>query len=145
MAVLEDYIQKREEIYAACRRECKAELLGLVQEIEYRISVLATLKGFCKLAPVTRDMRTLRAHYARLCDYFQLLKEERRCGAKADDKGQKRREEGAKSFSDAVRQESRAFASFKADTDELYKKSIGQFICRIVPAWIAYRDLYTKI
>ena len=146
MAILEEYIAKKEKLQASLSAEnFKTERLAKMQELEYRICVLETLKCFCKAAPVATDLKLLRSHYSLLNDYFQILKDERKYGARTDAGGQKLREEGAQAFAKVLRDTSRQFASFKPTAQDLYKKNISQLICAVLPVWIQYRETYIKI
>ena len=146
MAILEDYIAKLDKIQASLSAgNFTSEGLAKVQELEYRICVLETLKYFCKAAPVATDLKKLRSHYSLLGAYFQFLKDERKYGIRTDAAGQKMREEGAQAFAKVLQDTSRQFASFKPTSQELYKRSISQLICAVLPVWIKYRETYIKI
>lgn len=146
MAILEDYIAKLGKLQTSLSAgDYTAECLAKVQELEYRICVLETLKYFCKAAPVATDLKKLRSHYSLLGAYFQFLKDERKYGTRTDAGGQKLREEGARAFAKVLQDTSRQFASFKPTAQDLYKKSISQLICTVLPVWIRYRETYIKI
>lgn len=146
MAILEDYIAKLDKLQTSLSEGAyTAECLAKVQELEYRICVLETLKYFCKAAPVATDLKKLRSHYSLLGAYFQFLKDERKYGTRTDADGQKLREEGAHAFAKVLQDTSRQFASFKPTAQDLYKKSISQLICTVLPVWIRYRETYIKI
>lgn len=146
MAILEDYFAKLGKLQTSLSAgDYTAECLAKIQELEYRICVLATLKYFCKAAPVATDLKKLRSHYSLLGAYFQFLKDERKYGTKTDADGQKLREEGARAFANVLQDTSRQFASFKPTAQDLYKKSISQLICTVLPVWIRYRETYIKI
>ncbi len=146
MAILEEYIAKKDKLQAALSKgEFAPDVLAKVQELEYRICVLDTLKYFCKAAPVATDLKKLRSHYSLLGAYFQFLKDERKYGTRTDAAGQKMREEGAQAFAKVLQDTSRQFASFKPTSQELYKKSVSQLICAVLPVWIQYRETYIKI
>ena len=146
MAILEEYITKLDELHSALSAgSFTAEDLAKVQELEYRVCVLETLKYFCKAAPVATNLKKLRSHYSLLSAYFQFLKEERKYGTRTDADGQKQREEGACAFAKVLQDTSRQFASFKPTAQDLYKKSISRLICTVLPVWIRYRETYIKI
>ena len=146
MAILEEYITKLDELHSTLSAgSFIAEDLAKVQELEYRVCVLETLKYFCKAAPVATDLKKLRSHYSLLGAYFQFLKEERKYGTRTDADGQKQREEGARAFAKVLQDTSRQFASFKPTAQDLYKKSISQLICTVLAVWIRYRETYIKI
>lgn len=146
MAILEEYIAKKDKLQAALSKgDFASDMLAKVQELEYRICVLETLKCFCKAAPVATDLKKLRSHYSLLGAYFQFLKDERKYGTRTDAAGQKMRKKSAQAFAKILQDTSRQFASFKPTSQELYKKSIYQLICGVLPVWIQYRETYIKI
>ena len=121
------------------------EELCVLQEVKYRIGVLDTLRAFCTSAPKTTDTTKLCYHYQLVSTYLKFVCSERRFGTKADEDGQKKRETAVVSLERVVTDWTKRFSSFKADTEDLYKTRIVEFINSVLSVWIQYRNTYINI
>ena len=144
--ILEQYIEKQERIRAKIAEgSLPPEELLVMQELYYRICVLETFQSFCKSAPVTMDTKVMGYHFQMVDAYVRFTITERRFGPKTDGEGQRRRQTALYSFECVVYDGRKRFSSFKAETQEQYKKSISQYIHTILPVWMQYRDTYINL
>lgn len=121
------------------------EELCVLQEVKYRICVLDTLRAFCTSAPKTTDTTKLCYHYQLVSTYLKFICSERRFGTKTDEDGLKKRETAGVSLERVVTDWTKRFSNFKADTEELYKTRIVEFINAVLSVWIQYRNTYINI
>lgn len=147
MAFLIDKYYERREAFRSqlAENSLPPDDLILVQELEYRISVLETFQTFCKAAPLTTDTKVLVNHYQLFNHCICNLLTERKFGTKADDNGKKKRETAFESFDKVIRDNQKRFTSFVAQTQNQYKTSISNYINTVLPVWIQYRDTYVKL
>ena len=144
--ILEQYLQKQEEIRSqAAANSLSVDALLIMQEVNYRICVLETLKTFCQTAPVTMDTKVMGYHYQMVNAYVRFLTSERRFGPKTDAEGQKKRETAANSLEQVANDSGRQFSSFKATTQEQYKKRVYDMVNTVLPVWIQYRNTYINL
>lgn len=147
MAFLIDKYYERREAFRSQLAEdsLPPDDLILVQELEYRISILETFQTFCKAAPLTTDTKVLVNHYQLFNHCICNLLTERKFGTKADDNGKKKRETAYESFDKVIKDNQKRFASFAAQTQNQYKTSISNYVNTVLPVWIQYRDTYVKL
>ena len=143
MKLIEYYLQKQEE----ARKQIEAgayrpEQLFMLQELNYRICVIETMRDFCRSAPVTTDVRQLCTHYRVVDTYIRFLMSERQVGSKTDEDGQKKRDTALSAFTKVVQDYQRRFGSFQATTPDQYKKVIENTINTVLPVWAQYRATY---
>lgn len=120
------------------------ELLQL-QELMYRTNILETCMCLCKSAPVTTDVQVMGYHY-RLADaYLMCLLKERCIGEPADEKKKAQRATAFENLRQVIQDRRKRFTSFKAETQEQYRKEILGMFNTVLPVWIQYRDCYTAI
>ena len=144
--ILEQYLQKQEEIHSQiAANSLPMDSLLIMQEVNYRICVLETLRTFCQSAPVTLDTRVMGYHYQMVNAYVRFLLNERKFGPKTDDEGQKKRETSMTSLEQVVNDSSRKFASFKATAQEQYKRCVCDMVNTVLPVWIQYRNTYINL
>ncbi|MDM8200277.1 hypothetical protein [Allofournierella massiliensis] len=115
------------------------------QELLYRIDVLETCQMLCKTAPITMDMKSLVMHYQLVDAYIQNLSKERRIGLPADDKLKASRETSAAALESTVADCRKRFSSFRAENEQLYKRSISTLLNTVLPVWLQLRNTYTPI
>ena len=144
--LIEKYYERREAFRSqVAENSLPPDDLVLVQELDYRISILETFQTFCKAAPLTTDTKVLVNHYQLVNLSICNLLTERKFGPKTDDNGKKKRETAALSLDKVVKDNQKRFASFAAQTQNQYKTSITNYINAVLPVWVQYRDTYVKL
>lgn len=144
--LLDKYYERREAFRSqVAANSLPPEDLILVQELDYRISVLETFQTFCKAAPLSTDTKVLANHYQLFNYCICNLLTERKFGKKTDDNGKKKRETAFESFDKVIKDNQKRFASFSAQTQNQYKTSISNCVNTVLPVWVQYRDTYTKL
>lgn len=144
--LIEKYYERREAFRSqVAENSLPPDDLVLVQELDYRISILETFQTFCKAAPLTADTKVLVNHYQLVNLSICNLLTERKFGTKTDDNGKKKRETAALSLDKVVKDNQKRFASFAAQTQNQYKTSITNYINAVLPVWVQYRDTYVKL
>ena len=144
--ILELYIQKRDELLKQMPNDEKAVIqLIVLSELNYRIDVLQTCRAFCACAPVTQDVSIMECHYQQMDKYIRFMQNERKFGWRTDESGKQKRETAAASLARVADDYRRQFSSFKASSDQQYKKSVSNVINAVLPAWVQYRDTYVEI
>jgi len=144
--LIEKYYERREAFRSqVAENSLPPDDLVLVQELDYRISILETFQTFCKAAPLTTDTKVLVNHYQLVNLSICNLLTERKFGTKTDDNGKKKRETAALSLDKVVKDNQKRFTSFAAQTQNQYKTSITNYINAVLPVWVQYRDTYVKL
>lgn len=144
--LIEKYYERREAFRSqVAENSLPPDDLVLVQELDYRISILETFQTFCKAAPLTTDTKVLVNHYQLVNLSICNLLTERKFGTKTDDNGKKKRETATLSLDKVVKDNQKRFASFAAQTQNQYKTSITNYINAVLPVWVQYRDTYVKL
>ena len=144
--LIEKYYERREAFRSqVAENSLPPDDLVLVQELDYRISILETFQTFCKAAPLTTDTKVLANHYQLVNLSICNLLTERKFGTKTDDNGKKKRETAALSLDKVVKDNQKRFTSFAAQTQNQYKTSITNYINAVLPVWVQYRDTYVKL
>ena len=77
--------------------------------------------------------------------YIKMLSGERQVGSKTDEDGKKKRAAAKETIDRVMNDGVRRFGSFNPTTDELYKKTISEFINEYISVWIQYRNTYINI
>ena len=146
MSILKSYKEKQAEIYHKINSHTNQpqDALAMV-ELNYRIDVLETFKGFAKSAPMGLDLKQLGYHYQLVDAYIKSTLAERQLGPKPDEAGQKAREAALVSVQKVVQDGRKRFASFKPSKPEQYSETVGSYINTVLPVWLAYRDAYVKL
>ena len=121
------------------------EDLMQLQELMYRTNILETCMCLCKSAPVTTDVRVMGYHYKLTDAYLMCLLKERCIGEPDDEKKKAQRETALENLRQVIQDRRKRFSSFKAETQEQYKKEILGMFNTVLPVWIQYRDCYTAI
>ena len=144
--LIDKYYEKREAFRSqVAENSLPPDDLILVQELEYRISVLETFQTFCKAAPLSTDTNVLVNHYQLFNHCICNLLTERKFGKKTDENGKKKRETAFESFDKVIKDNQKRFSSFSAQTQNQYKTSISNYINTVLPVWVQYRDTYVKL
>lgn len=120
------------------------ELLQM-QELDYRIGVLETFQSLSKTAPISMDAKVLVQHYQVVDVCIRYLLTDHKFGPVTDESGKKKRETAQKALQDMIRDNQKRFTSFKAETQDHYKKCISNCVNTILPMWLQYRDTYITI
>lgn len=115
------------------------------QELLYRIDVLETCQMLCKTAPVSMDMKCLVVHYQLVDAYIQSLSKERRIGMPSDEKLKASRRTAVAALEKTVADCRKRFSSFRAENEQLYKRSISTLLNTVLPVWLQLRNTYTPI
>ena len=92
------------------------------QELLYRIDVLETCQMLCKTAPVTMDMKI-----------------------PPDEKLKASRQTSAAALESTVADCRKRFSSFRAENEQMYKRSISTLLNTVLPVWLQLRNTYTPI
>lgn len=143
-SLLDTYYKKQEELEEQIvSKECTEEVLLMMQELRYRISVLETFKMFCLTAPENCEQKLLDYHYQMVACFVQMLLKERKFGLLADERGMKARETAETSLSIIAGDSIKRIAMF--DVENQYKSNVLSRVSAILPAWIQYRNTYVEI
>ena len=146
MTLLEQYNAKLNEMNEKIRAgQVSPEEMLVYQELMYRIGTLNTCKAFCASAPVGKETSKLCCHYQVVTMYIKMLSGERQVGSKTDEDGKKKRAAAKETIDRVMNDGVRRFGSFNPTTDELYKKTISEFINAYISVWIQYRNPYINI
>lgn len=116
-----------------------------LQELNYRINVLDTVKTLCVTAPVSKDGKVLSHHYALASAYIRFLPKERQFGNKADEELKKKRETANEALQRVIEDGCKRFSSFKAEAEDTYKKLLNEFVSNVLTIWVQYRNTYVKV
>lgn len=144
--ILEQYLEKRNELSSQIDADSlPLDSLVVYQELNYRIDVLETCKAFCQTAPQTTELKVLGFHYQLAESILRALTTERKFGPKPNEEGQKKREAALAAVERVVQDGRRRFSSFKADTQDQYRKTINAFISAVLPVWVQYRNAYVNV
>lgn len=146
MSILDSYKAKQAEINnRIATHTIRPQETLVMQELNYRIDVLETFKGFAKSAPMALDPKQLGYHYQLVDAYVKFALTERQFGPKTDEAGQKKRETALDSFNKAVQDGRKRFSSFKPSKPEQYSETVGRYINAILPLWMQYRNTYINL
>ncbi len=144
--VLSKYAQFRDNLQEQIRQgKLPCNQILLYQEVLYRISVLETFQAFCKIAPVSTDVKQLTYHYQMVDAYIASMLTEHKLGQPADAQQKAKRETASKSLHNIVQGCRKTFSNFKPVTEDLYKTNISALVKTILPVWVQYRDEYIKL
>lgn len=144
--LLDEYRGKKDDLMSQiAANSLPLDEVIVVQELNYRISVLETLQALLKTAPITTEVSVLGYHFSLLDAQTRFLLTERRFGTKTDNEGQKRRTTAANALEKIVQDGKKRFTSFVPDTQDTYKQSVAKFINTVIPAWLQYREAYVTI
>jgi len=146
MTLLEQYNVKLNEMNEKIRAgQLPPEDTLVYQELVYRVAVLNTCKAFCASAPIGKETTLSCYHYQVVVIYIKMLSNERQVGSKTDDDGKKKRAAAKETIDRVMNDGVRRFGSFNPATEDLYKKTISEFINAYVSVWIQYRNTYINI
>lgn len=146
MKLIDQYISAKKE-YETKAAEGKLGVQEMVelQELNYRIDVLDTVRKLCATAPLCKEGKVLCHHYALASAYLRFLPKERQFGNKADNETKSKRETANEGLQRVIDDGCKRFQSFKADTNESYKKLLNAFAGNVLTIWVQYRNTYVKI
>lgn len=144
--LLSQYFTKQKELQSQITADSlPLDSLLVLQELNYRISVLKTMQAFCQTAPITTDLSVMGYHYQMVEYYTRHLLSERKFGSKADDAMLKKRETAATALTSIFEDCRKRFSSFKVNNQNQYRTCIGNMVNTILPAWVQYRNTYINI
>lgn len=146
MKLIDQYISAKKDIDKKLT-EGKLPVQGLLelQELNYRIDVLDTLKSVCASAPLSTDAKTLCVHYSLASGYIKSFAKDHQIGVKADDELKGKRETSNEALQRVIEDGCKRFSSFKAAANEDYKTALGKFVGNVLTVWVQYRNTYVKI
>lgn len=144
--VLEQYLamETAAKQKIAARSFATGGLMAL-QELQYRICVIETLKCFCLCTPEQPTPDGLCMHYRAVGTYLRFLVSERRMGSEADGEANKRRETARTALVRVVEDSERRWSSYQVTTAEKYRKDITDTVNTVLPVWIQYRNTVLPI
>ncbi len=146
MKLLDHYKEKQNSIRGYINKgNIPVDQLIYIQELNYRICVLETMRDFTLTAPVTTDIKVLSLHYQTVDAYIKFLITERQLGLKTDDNGIKKRETSYKALENVVNAERRKYAGIKVTSAEQYKEMITSTIGTVMYIWVQYRTNFINL
>ncbi len=146
MKVLDYYLEKQKNTREHINKGLlPVEQIFYLQELNYRICVLETMRDFCMTAPVSTDIKVLSLHYKTVEAYLKFITSERQFGLKTDENGIKQRETSFKALDNVVNEERRKYSGFKASSPNQYKEMISLTINSILFVWLQYRTNYINL
>lgn len=146
MTLLEQYNAKLNELNEKIRAgQLPPEENLAYQELVYRVGVLNTCKAFCASAPMGKETTLLCYHYQVVAMYIKMLGNERQVGSKTDDEGKKKRAAAKETIDRVMNDGVRRFSSFKPTADDIYKKTVTEYINAYISVWLQYRNTYINI
>ena len=119
--------------------------LLVMQELNYRISVMETFQALVKTAPLSTDTSVLRQHYGIFDVSLRYLLKDHKFGIATDDNGKKKRETAEKAVTDVILTNQKKFSSFVAETQNQYKRYVSECANTVLPMWLQFRDTYITI
>lgn len=117
----------------------------LYQELQYRISVMQSLLGFCLAAPVTTSQAEIEQHWGQLRAYLTYLSFERKYKADAVQKIQNDRETAHSSLIKVIKDQMETTMALQVHLPDDYKKQITIVIGTVTPVWVQYRNSFLEI
>ena len=146
MTLLEQYSAKLNEMNEKIRAgQLPPEEMLVYQELMYRIGTLNTCKALCASAPIGTETTKLCYHYQVVAMFIKMVSGERQVGSKTDEDGKKKRGAAKETIDRVMNDGVRRFSSFNPKTDDLYKKTVSEFINAYISVWIQYRNTYINI
>lgn len=144
MELMLEYQNKQKELLGQVNaKTLKLDQLPVLQELNYRLCVLETLKTFCKAAPITLEEKALGYHFQLVSAYIRFLPLERKFGMAPNEQEKAERETSLQTLERVIADVHRQFP--KPTKPEQYKKNVGEMINAILCVWIPFRNTYIKI
>ena len=144
--ILNQYLALQTNIYEkVAENSLPFDELLQPQELNHRIGVLETFQILAKTAPLSTDTKVLRQHYQIVDVCIRYLLMDHKFGPALDENGKKKRDTANKALEDIIRDNQKRFSSFKAETQDHYKRCIANCINTVLPMWLQFRDTYIKI
>ncbi len=146
MNLLEEYQKKQTEVRARITAgQLQGEQVFYLQELNYRVGVLETLRDLTLTAPVTMDGKVLATHFCVVDTYIRFLLEEHQKGTQTDEDGKRRRATAHEALKGVVMDYQRKFGSIKITAAEQYRNTVSQVINNVVLVWLKYRSTYVNL
>lgn len=144
MELMLEYQNKQKDLLGQVNaKTLKLDQLPVLQELNYRLCVLETLKAFCKTAPITLEEKALGYHFQLVSAYIRFLPLERKFGMAPNEQEKAERETSLQTLERVIADVHRQFP--KPMKPEQYKKNVGEMINAILCVWIPFRNTYIKI
>lgn len=115
------------------------------QELEYRISVLESIRFWLETAPVTTEIRTLGEHYQVVSSYLELFRQERRHDIVADRQHREKSLTALLALSAVIHEGSEKFSRFYPVDAKSYRNLLIPYVVDVLNRWLFYRNLYIDI
>ena len=91
----------------------------------------------------TIGYKTADVYKRQVCIRYLLM--DHKFGPALDENGKKKRDTANKALEDIIRDNQKRFSSFKAETQDHYKRCIANCINTVLPMGLQFRDTYIKI
>ncbi len=146
MKLIDKYISAKKVLEEGiAKAKPNVQQLVELQELNYRIDVLDTVRVMCMTAPVSKDGKLLSHHYALVSAYLRTLSKDRQLGNKADEELKNKRETANEALVRVTDDGCKRFTSFNAETEDTYKKQLSEFVGNVLTIWVQYRNTYVSI
>lgn len=146
MKLIDKYISAKKALEEkTTNAKLNVQQLVELQELNYRIDVLDTVRVMCMTAPVSKDGKLLSHHYALVSAYLRTLSKDRQLGNKADEELKNKRETANEALVRVTDDGCKRFTSFNAETEDTYKKQLNEFVSNVLTIWVQYRNTYVFI
>lgn len=145
MKLIEKYRARQQQLEA--QMQSKPSPMGILelQEINYRIYVLDTIRLLSDTAPKSVNMKALVCHYQLTSGYLQSLITSNTYGSPADEALKKKRLTATASLTKVIADGCKRFKDFKAEDEESYTKRISALIISVLDMWVPYRNSFTEV
>lgn len=146
MKLIDKYISAKKALEEkASNAKLDVPQLMELQELNYRIDVLDTTRLMLMTAPASKDGKLLCHHYSLVSAYMRYLFKDRQLGNKADDELKNKRETSNEALVRVIEDGCKRFKSFKAETEDTYKKQLNEFVGNVLTIWVQYRNTYVYL
>lgn len=146
MKLIDKYISAKKALEEkASNAKLDVQQVVELQELNYRIDVLDTVRLMYMTAPVSKDGKLLCHHYALASAYIRFLPKERQFGNKADEELKNKRETANEALVRVIEDGCKRFTSFNAETEDTYKKQLNTLVSNVLTIWVQYRNTYVKV
>lgn len=145
MKLIDQYHKRQQELEAKIKDKPTGNLVLELQELNYRINVLDSIRILNSSAPITKNVNELLGHFQLTSGYLQMLIMEHRFGARADESLKKKRETASQTIQQVFDDGCKRFANFKPESEEQYLKIVSNFIIAMLNVWISFRNTFTEI
>lgn len=146
MKLIDKYISDKKALEEKLASpKCDIQQMVELQELNYRINVLDTVKYICSTAPLSKDGKVLSHHFALASAYIRFLPKERQFGNKADEELKNKRDTANEALLRVIEDGCKRFSSIKIDAEDTYKKLLGDVVSNVLTIRVQYRNTYVKV